>query len=194
MWLTTTLAFSLRSSWCAQIPSNLFSAAIPQRREKGCACEAEVGGHPGPDHGSGPVYYRHLLRRQTGGGRADDPDDPKTVWPIDGVPTSYTDNVVVKWDDELLQTIRANPAATGPTVTSRAIAVLHTAIYDAWAAYVPVADGVHYHGKATGPASGGQEEGDQLRGPRHPGLAVRGPSSQNRTTTTSCRWTSWNTA
>jgi hypothetical protein len=83
----------------------------------------------------------------------DDPDDPKTVWPIDGVPTSYNDNVVVKWDDELLQTIRANPAATGPTVTSRAIAVLHTAIYDAWAAYVPVADGVHYHGKATDPAS-----------------------------------------
>jgi hypothetical protein len=82
----------------------------------------------------------------------DDPDDPKTVFPIDGVPTSFNDNVVVKWDDELLQTIRANPAGTGPTITARAIAVLHTAIYDAWAAYDSVADGVHYRGKATGAA------------------------------------------
>jgi hypothetical protein len=79
----------------------------------------------------------------------DDPDTPATKWPIDGVPTSYNDNVVVKWDDELLQTIRDNPGGTGPTITARAIAVLHTAIYDAWAAYSPVADGVHYTGKAT---------------------------------------------
>jgi hypothetical protein len=79
----------------------------------------------------------------------DDPDDPKTIWPIDGVPTSFNDNAVVKWDDELLQTIRANPGGTGPTITARAIAVLHTAIYDAWAAYDPVADGVWYTGKAT---------------------------------------------
>jgi hypothetical protein len=79
----------------------------------------------------------------------DDPDTPTTKWPIDGVPTAYTDNVVVKWDDELLQTIRANPAGTGPTITARAIAVLHTAIYDAWAAYDPVADGVHHTAKAT---------------------------------------------
>ena len=77
----------------------------------------------------------------------DDPDDPKTVFPIDGVPTSFNDNVVVKWNDELLQTIRANPPTTGPTVTARAIAVLHTAIYDAWAAYDGVADGVHYQQK-----------------------------------------------
>lgn len=80
----------------------------------------------------------------------DDPDTPPTIWPIDGVPTSYDDNVVVKWDDELLQTIRANPAGTGPTITARAIAVLHTAIYDAWAAYDSVPDGVHYTAKATG--------------------------------------------
>jgi hypothetical protein len=80
----------------------------------------------------------------------DDPDDPKTIFPIDGVPTDIDDTVVVKWNDELLQTIRANPAATGPTITARAIGVLHTAIYDAWAAYDPVPDGVHYTVKATG--------------------------------------------
>jgi hypothetical protein len=91
----------------------------------------------------------------------DDPDTPTTKWPIDGVPTDYTDNVVVKWDDELLQTIRANPGGTGPTITARAIAVLHTAIYDAWAAYDSVPDGVHYTGKATAASTPADKEADK---------------------------------
>jgi hypothetical protein len=63
-----------------------------------------------------------------------------TTWPIStyGTPQS-TDNVILKWNEQLLSTIRAYPAATGPTVTSRALGVLHTATYDAWAAYDPVA-------------------------------------------------------
>jgi hypothetical protein len=44
-----------------------------------------------------------------------------------------TDNVVLQWDEELLQAVRALPP--GPTVTARAISVVHTAIFDAWAAY-----------------------------------------------------------
>jgi hypothetical protein len=43
--------------------------------------------------------------------------------------------VVLRWDEELLQAIRANPAGTGPTVTARAIGVAHTSMFDAWAAY-----------------------------------------------------------
>jgi hypothetical protein len=65
----------------------------------------------------------------------DDPDDPKMHWSIDGYPPTINDNVILKWNDELLQTIRANPAGTGPTITARALSVLHTATYDAWAAY-----------------------------------------------------------
>ena len=63
-----------------------------------------------------------------------------TTWPIStyGNPRP-TDNVILKWDEQLLSTIRAYPAQTGPTVTSRAIGVLHTATYDAWAAYDPTA-------------------------------------------------------
>ena len=38
-----------------------------------------------------------------------------------------------------MSAIRAYPKATGPTVASRAFGVLFTAIYDAWAAYDPVA-------------------------------------------------------
>ena len=57
-------------------------------------------------------------------------------WTIDtwGAPRDG-DNVVIKWNDQLLDTIRANPAATGPTVTARALGVLNTSMYDAWAAY-----------------------------------------------------------
>ena len=77
-----------------------------------------------------------------------DPDTPQMPWPINGdcpeeapgtKPPCPKDNVILKWDDELLQAVRANPAATGPTVTARALGVLHTATYDAWAPYDPLA-------------------------------------------------------
>lgn len=67
------------------------------------------------------------------------------------VPTSWNlddyddvlpgDNVILKWNKQLLDTITLNPGGTGPTVTARALGVLHTATYDAWAAYDPVAKG-----------------------------------------------------
>ncbi len=93
----------------------------------------------------------------------DDPDTPQTFWPINSYPPTINDNVVLKWDDELLQAIRANPAATGPTVTARALGVLHTATYDAWAAYDPVA-------KETRPDGPSQ----QVQGQHHPRQQERG--------------------
>jgi hypothetical protein len=69
----------------------------------------------------------------------DDPDHPKTIWPVDGVADRANDNVILKWNEELLQTIRANPGGTGPTVTARAIGMLHTATFNAWAPYDGVA-------------------------------------------------------
>jgi hypothetical protein len=47
------------------------------------------------------------------------------------------DSVVLAWNQQLLTTIVAT--RTGPTIAARALAVVHTAIYDAWAAYDPVA-------------------------------------------------------
>ena len=49
-------------------------------------------------------------------------------WPIDtyGLPKT-TDSVILKWDEQLLSVIRAYPAQTGPTITARALGVLHTA-------------------------------------------------------------------
>jgi hypothetical protein len=63
---------------------------------------------------------------------------PGTNWAIDGyAPNEQTDNIILKWDERLLETIRSGvlPRFTGPTVTARALGILHTATYDAWAAY-----------------------------------------------------------
>ncbi len=46
---------------------------------------------------------------------------------------SAGDNVVLQWDNACLQAVR--DTIPGPTVVSRAIAVLHTAMFDAWSAY-----------------------------------------------------------
>ena len=64
------------------------------------------------------------------------------AWPIDtyGTP-GPNDNVVLKWDEQVLNTIRTHPKDTGPTVAARALAEVHTAMYDAWAAYDPTAVG-----------------------------------------------------
>jgi uncharacterized protein DUF6851/vanadium-dependent haloperoxidase-like protein len=80
-----------------------------------------------------------------------DPDFPPPPYTINGLAPSKGDNVVLRWDEELLQAIRANPAGTGPTVTARAIGVVHTSIFDAWAAYDGRAVGTRYGGKLRRP-------------------------------------------
>ena len=63
-------------------------------------------------------------------------NSPNALWPIDGLaPDPTKDNAVLTWDEELLQAVRLHPGTTGPTITARALAVLHTATYDAWAPY-----------------------------------------------------------
>jgi Domain of unknown function (DUF6851)/VCPO second helical-bundle domain len=76
------------------------------------------------------------------------------AWPIDtyGTPRA-SDNVVLKWNEQLLNTIRRNPKTTGPTVTARAIGILNTAIYDAWAPYDPVAVGTRLLSQYRRPAA-----------------------------------------
>ena len=50
-----------------------------------------------------------------------------------------TPNVVVLWNEALLQAVRESKL--GPPMTARALAVTHTCAYDAWAAYDRVAVG-----------------------------------------------------
>jgi hypothetical protein len=75
------------------------------------------------------------------------PEDPNKPPPCNG------DDVIVLWDDQLLDVIRAYPAQTGPTITARSLGVVHTATYDAWAAYDPVAKVTRPDGPAQQQAS-----------------------------------------
>ncbi len=89
------------------------------------------------------------VRAQTAG--PPDPDCPPPLYTINGLAPTKGDNVVLRWDEELLQSIRANPAATGPTVTARAIGMVHTSMFDAWAAYDARAVGTRYGDKLRRP-------------------------------------------
>ncbi len=49
-----------------------------------------------------------------------------------------TPNAAIQWNNAALQAIRdTNP---GPTIASRALAIMHTCMYDAWATYDPAAN------------------------------------------------------
>ena len=63
----------------------------------------------------------------------DNDDDPPTAYPLTSFPPSDGDNVVLQWNNEALECIRA--AQTPPVVNARALFILHSAAYDAWAAY-----------------------------------------------------------
>jgi hypothetical protein len=59
------------------------------------------------------------------------------------------DNLVLVWNNQTLEAIRKLPPA--PTVAARALAIVHTAIYDAWAAYDSIAVGTRLGAKLRQP-------------------------------------------
>ena len=65
-------------------------------------------------------------------------------------PTTTGDNAVLRWSAMVMTAIRA--ARPAPTVASRAIAIVHTAMYDAWAPYDAAAVGVSYRPASRVPA------------------------------------------
>jgi len=87
------------------------------------------------------------------------PPPPKPVKPLgpksginfDTWGPAATDDVVLKWDEQTLAEIRAT--RPGPTVVARALAVVHTAMYDAWAAYDATAVGTRLGGTLRGPST-----------------------------------------
>ena len=95
---------------------------------------------------------------QTAASAAKEPPPPKpakppgkaSALPFDQFPPSATDDVVLRWDEATLAAIRA--VKPGPTVVARALAVVHTAMYDAWAPYDAVAVGTRLGGSLRRPA------------------------------------------
>jgi hypothetical protein len=78
------------------------------------------------------------------------PLGPGPLFPLDSYGPRPNDNVVLRWDEQTLAAFRA--LKTGPTVNARALAVVHTAMYDAWAAYDPKAVGTRLGGSLRRPA------------------------------------------
>jgi hypothetical protein len=58
-------------------------------------------------------------------------------------------NAVLVWNETLLEAIRTTPI--GPPQAARAMAMVHGAVYDAWAAYDPVAAGTRFGGSLRRP-------------------------------------------
>jgi hypothetical protein len=61
-----------------------------------------------------------------------------------------TENVVVQWNEALLQAVR--DSKLGPPMVARALAIAHTCAYDAWAAYDRIAVGTRLGGTLRRPA------------------------------------------
>jgi hypothetical protein len=62
-----------------------------------------------------------------------------------------TETVVVRWNAAVPEASRRS--TFGPPAIARALAIVHTCMYDAWAAYDPIAAGVHYHVKNASAAT-----------------------------------------
>lgn len=73
-----------------------------------------------------------------------------TALPFDRYGPSANDDVVLRWGEQTLAAVRATRPA--PTVVARALAVVHTAGYDAWAAYDATAVGTRLGGTLRRPA------------------------------------------
>ncbi len=78
------------------------------------------------------------------------PNGPRTAFPLDRFGPTVADNVALKWSEETLGMIRASTLP--PTAVSRALAIVQTSVYDAWAAYDPVAVGTQLGGSLRRPA------------------------------------------
>jgi hypothetical protein len=61
------------------------------------------------------------------------PKGPASTFHFNQYGPSDSDDVVLRWDEQTLAAVRATKPA--PTVVARHLAIVHTAMYDAWAAY-----------------------------------------------------------
>jgi uncharacterized protein DUF6851/vanadium-dependent haloperoxidase-like protein len=68
-----------------------------------------------------------------------------------GAAPGTTDSVVLQWNDALLQAIR--DTQPGPPICARMLAIVATCMYDAWAAYDPLAIGTRLGGSLRRPAA-----------------------------------------
>jgi hypothetical protein len=79
------------------------------------------------------------------------PKGPASTFNFNQYGPSDSDDVVLRWGEQTLAAVRATKPP--PTVVARSLAMVHTAMYDAWAAYDAKALGTRTGGSLRRPAS-----------------------------------------
>src|SRR5262245_42170949 len=74
-----------------------------------------------------------------------------TLGLVSSLPMQAEDNIVLRWNDLILSIIRSTAAP--PPVASRALAIIHTAMFDAWAVYDSRAVGSRLGGSLRRPTT-----------------------------------------
>src|SRR5207245_10979611 len=103
-------------------------------------------GGPDPNRGIVTISRRQFLKG-TGAGCAL-ALVPNLAWAHG--PPQAADSVVLRWNAAALQGVR--DSKLGPPMVARALAIVHTCIYDAWAAYEHHAIGTRFGGALRRPA------------------------------------------
>ena len=97
-----------------------------------------------------PFSRRQLLRSAGAGGLALLLPGMARAQPRARRAVRPAENVVLRWNNALLQGVR--DSRLGPPMVSRALAIAHTSVFDAWAAYDGVAVGTRFGGALRRPA------------------------------------------
>src|SRR5438270_383677 len=96
-----------------------------------------------------PLSRRQMLRSAGAGGLALLLPGSARAQAFSSRAVKPAENVVLRWNDALLQGVRNSKL--GPPMVSRALAIAHTAIFDAWAAYDGTAVGTRLGGALRRP-------------------------------------------
>jgi hypothetical protein len=97
-----------------------------------------------------PFSRRQLLRSAGAGGLALFLPGMARAQPLARRAVKPAENVVLRWNNAFLQGVR--DSRLGPPMVSRALAIAHTSIFDAWAAYDGAAIGTQFGGALRRPA------------------------------------------
>jgi hypothetical protein len=100
---------------------------------------------------TGPVHSALAGSKEPPPPKPAKPKGPASTFNFNQYGPSDSDDVVLRWDEQTLAAVRVVKPA--PTVVARHLAIVHTAMYDAWAAYDAKALGTRTGGSLRRPSS-----------------------------------------
>src|SRR5919201_2044988 len=123
------------------------------RTGQSSTCDKGIAGEPQPaaplDFLHGKLSRRQFLTRAGVGSLALLTPAWARAARLPPAATVRDDSIVVRWNEAVLQGVRESKL--GPPMVSRALAIIHTAMYDSWAAYDRDAAGTRFGGALRRP-------------------------------------------